>query len=376
MNRRSAAVWCVVLMAAGLTGAERAAAQSTGGQPGPEPSRVTAVRCLPTPSMPCPVNGALVVGGKAAVRGKDLQATRRVVFEGRRGASDDVVVKPRVVAARHVEAVVSTRARSGPVTIINRFGGRATSQVRIRVEPAPIVAPESEPGAPRFFAGAKRQPRFSFTVRRPLEARIELVREADGSVVQTWTLVAEPGQPKAVSWDGRGPGGPQPAGRYRFRLVGEATSAAVPAAESDSSFSYYDQVFPIRGAHDLGQGGANNFGGGRGHKGQDMFAKCGTPVVAARGGEVEYAGFHAAAGNYVVVNGQDGLGYVYMHMRAAPLVRTGQRIPTGQALGEVGETGRATGCHLHFELWSAPGWYKGGSAVDPLPRLRAWDAYS
>jgi murein DD-endopeptidase MepM/ murein hydrolase activator NlpD len=41
----------------------------------------------------------------------------------------------------------------------------------------------------------------------------------------------------------------------------------------------------------------------------------------------------------------------------------------------VGETGRASGCHLHFELWTAPGWYKGGRAVDPLPTLRRWDSY-
>ena len=54
----------------------------------------------------------------------------------------------------------------------------------------------------------------------------------------------------------------------------------------------------------------------------------------------------------------------------APLVRTGQRVFTGQALGEVGDTGRASGCHLHFELWSAPGWYQGGSPVKSNDRRR------
>jgi murein DD-endopeptidase MepM/ murein hydrolase activator NlpD len=42
----------------------------------------------------------------------------------------------------------------------------------------------------------------------------------------------------------------------------------------------------------------------------------------------------------------------------------------------VGDTGRASGCHLHFEEWTAPGWYAGGKPFDPLPDLRAWDAQS
>lgn len=42
-------------------------------------------------------------------------------------------------------------------------------------------------------------------------------------------------------------------------------------------------------------------------------------------------------------------------------------------IGAVGRTGNATACLLHFELWSAPGWYEGGSAFDPVPQLKAWD---
>jgi len=47
-----------------------------------------------------------------------------------------------------------------------------------------------------------------------------------------------------------------------------------------------------------------------------------------------------------------------------------------QAIGNVGATGDANGCHQHFELWSAPGWYTGCAAVDPRVLLKAWDAYS
>jgi len=45
-------------------------------------------------------------------------------------------------------------------------------------------------------------------------------------------------------------------------------------------------------------------------------------------------------------------------------------------IGSGGDTGDANGCHLHFELWSGPGWYTGGAPLDPQLFLRAWDAYS
>ncbi len=107
-----------------------------------------------------------------------------------------------------------------------------------------------------------------------------------------------------------------------------------------------------------------------------MFAACGAPIVAARGGTVQRAGTDASAGNYAVIGLADGTSHVYMHMRGAPLVSSGERVATGQLVGEVGETGRASGCHLHFELWTAPGWYRGGQAIDPLAELRRWDELS
>ena len=105
-----------------------------------------------------------------------------------------------------------------------------------------------------------------------------------------------------------------------------------------------------------------------------MFADCGTPLVAAHGGTVKFAGTQRLAGNYVVIAGDDGNDHVYMHLRDPALVAKGAAVSTGQQIGFVGDTGRAHGCHLHFEVWSAPGWYSGGSPVDPLPSLQAWDA--
>ena len=122
------------------------------------------------------------------------------------------------------------------------------------------------------------------------------------------------------------------------------------------------------------------FGTGRSghtHQGHDVFAACGTPLVAARGGTVRYKAFQGRAGNYVVIDG-DGtdVDYAYMHLQGPALFDKGERVLTGQRIGNVGDTGDAHGCHLHFEAWSGPGWYEGGKPFDPLPLLRAWDSQS
>jgi len=191
-----------------------------------------------------------------------------------------------------------------------------------------------------------------------------------------------PGAVQTVTWDGRVAGLAQPAGRYEFRVFPAAVAAQAaqaPVPLGTASFDLVDHKFPIRGKHDYGEGEAR-FGAGRGghnHEGQDVFAECGTPLVAARGGIVKLNQHHERAGNYLVIDG-DGtdIDYVYMHMRDPSPLLKGARVLTGQAIGNVGQTGRASGCHLHFEIWSGPGWYSGGTALDPLPFLQAWDAYS
>jgi murein DD-endopeptidase MepM/ murein hydrolase activator NlpD len=138
-----------------------------------------------------------------------------------------------------------------------------------------------------------------------------------------------------------------------------------------------ERVFPIAGPHDLGRSPTNGFGGGRGHTGQDMFAACGTPVVASQGGKVRKAAYDPAGGNFIVLTEQQtGLDAVYMHLAHRPRIHAGETVETDERIGSVGATGNASGCHLHFELWSAPGWYAGGEPFDPLPRLQRWDARS
>jgi murein DD-endopeptidase MepM/ murein hydrolase activator NlpD len=130
-------------------------------------------------------------------------------------------------------------------------------------------------------------------------------------------------------------------------------------------------VFPIAGPHEIGETVAQSFGGPRGHEGHDIFAKCGTPLVAAHGGVVQHVDFEGRAGNYIVISLPDGTSEAYMHMAEPTPLEAGDQVAAGQPIGLVGDTGDAEGCHLHFELWTAPGWYEGGEPIDPLPMLRA-----
>jgi murein DD-endopeptidase MepM/ murein hydrolase activator NlpD len=154
--------------------------------------------------------------------------------------------------------------------------------------------------------------------------------------------------------------------------VGGAVPGAAPEADAEPADTAA-AVFPIRGRHELGRGASNGFGGGRGHQGQDVFAACGTPIVAAQSGTVQMAEYHPRAGNYVVITTRTGESHAYMHLRRPASVAVDDDVQAGDEIGEVGQTGRASGCHLHFELWTAPGYYTGGHPIDPLPALKRWD---
>ena len=104
---------------------------------------------------------------------------------------------------------------------------------------------------------------------------------------------------------------------------------------------------------------------GKNHEGIDMAAPIGTPVFAAAAGDVIYAGDQVRGyGNMIVIKHSSDLVTVYAH-NSLLLVHTGDRVAVGQEIGRVGDTGRATAPHLHFEV------RRGEVPQDPMPFLPA-----
>jgi murein DD-endopeptidase MepM/ murein hydrolase activator NlpD len=283
-------------------------------------------------------------------------------------------------------------------------GGVASDPSKpVRILPAP--APEShaqlspapgpqQDGAPsldtatsagRWFLGSQRGVVFSYRLggSNPADVDVNLIRQSDGAVVQTWTQPAvTPGEVRTIKWSGVTAGQVQPEGRYAFRAVVHSGAATTSNAAADDAsrdaFDFYGHFFPVRGTHNYG-GGSARFGAqraGHTHQGQDVLAPCGTKLVAAQGGTVKYTAFQSAAGYYIVIHALDGTDNAYMHLAGPTPFTEGDTVFTGQQIGVVGDTGDATACHLHFEIWTAPGWYDGGHVIDPLPSLQAWDRIS
>ena len=99
------------------------------------------------------------------------------------------------------------------------------------------------------------------------------------------------------------------------------------------------------------------------HEGMDFMAESGTQALAAAGGVVVFADFHAQYGNMVEIDHGNGLMTRYAHL-AKRLVKVGDVVLSGGIIGQVGSTGRATGPHLHFEV------RQNGAPLNPVRFLR------
>jgi murein DD-endopeptidase MepM/ murein hydrolase activator NlpD len=225
-----------------------------------------------------------------------------------------------------------------------------------------------------YLHGRPARIRFTLSGRRAVHVRLRVLSTADGSAVATIDLGERTTGVHTATFTGL-EAGILPEGTYLLHIAGRGLRRA-PTASSTADIEFSHHAFPIAGAFDWG-GEGSRFGAkrrGHTHQGQDLSAAEGTPVVAPRGGLVEAVQYQAAgAGHYVVLDGDDeDHDYVFMHLRSGSItVAEGDRVRTGQAIAEVGNTGSSSGPHLHFEIWVG-GWYTGGSPIDPLPLLQSW----
>jgi murein DD-endopeptidase MepM/ murein hydrolase activator NlpD len=120
------------------------------------------------------------------------------------------------------------------------------------------------------------------------------------------------------------------------RLARKTIPTTMPVTMGYFSSTYGYRIDPITGR--------NSF-----HTGVDLIAPTGTPVVAAAGGVVATMGYVPEYGNIVEIDHDNGLTTRYAHLSRSQ-VKTGDVVMKGQAIAQVGMTGRTTGPHLHFEV--------------------------
>ncbi len=373
---------------------------------GPASAATTAGGGLTVPGVP-KIKDVVCVSGCSKIRASSPGGTVQVTGSGMNrvsvvnfaGEPKRVKAEPTNTSSTSLLVEVPT-ARSPAASRVISSTGSASSPSETVLE---IGAPPAAGNSPLRISDAsttpsiayqfgEKKPRLDFVVtggRPQNDLRIDIV-DASGSVVASRVRRAvESGSSQRVTWNGKSGRKAARNGKYRFvvrsidgtaatlskRLTRARARASLTRSVDPLGFRLFGYVFPVRASHYYGDG----IGAGRNHQGIDVMAKCGTPLIAARGGTVYYNDYQAGgAGHYLVINlaGTKNQSHVYMHLTRPSPFKVGSRIKTGQRIGFVGTTGRSTACHLHFEHWSSPGWYQGGTFLDPTGPIKRWDRYS
>jgi hypothetical protein len=380
----------IALLMATAAGFARASAGGSGvGSVGaPETPKLRDAICLTS----CVGLRKAVVGSTVQVSGANMAAVSSISFRSRRGHKR-VDAPVTTTTNTSAQAVVPPGVKNGSLLVTDAYGQQSEpGDEPLLIRPkrnlrsaGPLLLSDAQVSPNKVFYGT-RSATLSYLVgsgQPSNDLRIDVVSPG-GEVVQSFfPPSAAPNTTQSVAWNGSGfDGKPVADGWYSFRLStpdGQPLARARTSDAPDLGVAVFSFIFPVRGPHDFGSSGAR-FGAGRSghtHQGQDVMSACGTKLVAARGGTVQYSGYQGLAGNYIVID-QKGSGEdnMYAHLIAPSPLRTGDKVATGQWIGNVGQTGDATACHLHFEIWTAPGWYEGGQPYDPLPLLQAWDKFS
>ena len=281
----------------------------------------------------------------------------------------------------------SDRAQGG-----TEFGKPVRKANTRRPRERPLTAPEFSVG-PALLQPGGAPVRFTYRIDGParrVRVRIDVLRAADSTLAKRirlgWKPTRERREHRWKVAEGELPPGDYVArlhaadgfGHKLKRTARASGRSAMSVATPVAPVRIGSGAFPVQGPFTFGSEGAR-FGADRGkhaHQGQDVMASEGTPVVTPRAGYVRWKAYQAdGAGHYVVIRGDDGRDYVFMHLVSGSItVGKEDAVTAGQQIGAVGNTGRSQGAHLHFEIWPC-GWYvKGCEPIDPRPELDAWAA--
>ena len=147
-------------------------------------------------------------------------------------------------------------------------------------------------------------------------------------------------------------------------LLEDAIALTLPPLPPSTEYlprAFEGYIWPAEGVLTSGYG----WRWGRIHRGIDIAAPIGTPILAAASGTVINVGYQSGYGNLVKLEHLDGSVTVYAHNHRN-LVTHGQWIEQGEQIAEMGNTGHSTGPHVHFEIIT-----KDRQAIDPLALLES-----
>jgi murein DD-endopeptidase MepM/ murein hydrolase activator NlpD len=141
--------------------------------------------------------------------------------------------------------------------------------------------------------------------------------------------------------------------------IAKAAERSAAQARAAAEAARPDFVKPAEGRFTSGFGAR----WGSSHRGIDIAGPIGTPIVSVGDGTVIESGPASGFGMWVKVQLEDGTINVYGHVNRS-YVEEGQRVRAGEEIAEIGNRGRSTGPHLHFEVWE-----NGENKINPLPWL-------
>ena len=260
--------------------------------------------------------------------------------------------RPKVTLVVHRDGELENRVYRMPLFVYRslKIGGIALAA--LIVVAAVLYTPIARTAArvPRLnrevarLSAENEQVRHLAQTLAALETRYEQVRSALGADLITDPTDVEPGPFEAHPIHARIPGA------ARVRPSGPSLPVLWPLD------SLYHPGVMTRGQIPAG-------GGADPHPGIDIAVRSGTPIRAAGGGVVLEAGYDAEYGLYVLLEHLEGYRTLYGHASRL-LVETGDSVSVGRVIALVGNTGRSTAPHLHFEK------RRGDDLIDPLGELK------